>query len=76
MLKVAFFALFVALMALLLQAYGPDFIELQELRETNQALSQQIEDLQADLALSQLEQERLKEALAKHDASRVNRLYE
>ncbi|MBE0493910.1 MAG: hypothetical protein IBX48_06160 [Thiomicrospira sp.] len=76
MLKVAFFALFVALMALLLQAYAPSLIQFQELRETNQALTQKVEDLQADLALSQLEQERLKEALAKHEASKVNRLYE
>ncbi|WP_029934806.1 hypothetical protein [Thiomicrospira pelophila] len=76
MLKVAFFALFVALLALVMYAYGPDLIQLQELRETNQALSQQVEDLQAELALSQLEQERLKEALAKHDASKMNRLYE
>lgn len=76
MLKVAFFALFVALLALVMYAYGPDLIKFQELRETNQALSQQVEDLQAELALSQLEQERLKEALAKYDASKVNRLYE
>lgn len=76
MLKVAFFALFVALMALLLQVYAPSLVQFQELRETKQALTQQVEDLQADLALCQLEQERLKEALAKHEASKVNRLYE
>lgn len=76
MLKVAFFALFVALLALAMQVYGPDLIKFQELRQTNQALTQQVEELQSELALSKLEQERLKEALAKHDASKVNRLYE
>lgn len=72
----AFFALLIALLALILQFYGPDLIKLQELRDANQALTEQVEHLKTQLALSQLEQERLKEALAKHDASKVSRLYE
>ncbi len=76
MLKVAFFALFIALLMVMFQLYSPDIAKLHQLQQTNKDLTEQVELLQSQLVLSQLEQQRLKEALAKHDAAKMNRLYE
>lgn len=76
MLKVAFFALFIALLMAMFQLYSPDIAKLHQLQQANKALTEQVELLRSQLALSELEQQRLKEALAKHDAAKMNRLYE
>lgn len=76
MLKLAFIGLFIALLMVGFQVYSPEFSKLKQLQEANQALSQQVTELQTQLELSELEQARLREALAKHDAAKIKRLYD
>jgi cell shape-determining protein MreC len=76
MVKVALFALLVALLAVMFQMVSPDLAKLHDLKQQNQALAEQVEVLEQQLAVSEAEQQRLREALEKAQAARVERLYE
>ena len=76
MVKVALFALLVALLAVMFQMVSPDLAKLHDLKQKNQALAEQVEVLEQQLAVSEAEQQRLREALEKAQAARVERLYE
>ena len=76
MLKLTFLGLFIALLGMGFYYYGSTLSSLKQLQQTNQQLTAQVEKLTQQLALSELEQQRLKQTLAKHEAAKIKQLYE
>lgn len=76
MVRVALFLLVIALLVAVFAMLSPDIKRLQQLKQENAALIEQVGTLKQQLELSELEQERLNLALQKAQAAKIERLYE